>query len=133
MTTATSRKADPDKKIIEARRKLCEERLDIERKLKPEYDRIDVIDSELKGAAVLVGESFRETIAGKGSVSVAPPHGAKFNGDLPVVQTEAWLGLKKSERNALIKSGLIKVEPDWSKAFGGRVTVKALSVAAASS
>lgn len=131
MTTATSRKADPEPKILERRRELCEQRLDIERRLKPEYDRIDVLDAGLKAIAEQLGDSFREMIPEKGSVSVSPPYGAEFKGDVPVVQTEAWLALKKSERNTLVKSGLIKVEPQWGKAFGGRVTVKALSAAAA--
>ena len=131
MTTATSRKADPDAKIIKRRRELCESRLDIERKLQPDYDRIEVIDAELKQIAGDLGDSFNETIAGKGDVSVSPAYGREFKGDVPVVQTEAWLALKKSERNDLVKRGIIKVQPQWGKAFGGRVSVKALSAAAA--
>ena len=132
MPTVTSRRATPDRKVLERRRKLCEERLDIERKLQPDYDRIEVIHADLKQIANELGESFSEIVAGKGAVDVAPAHAAEFKGDVPQVQTEAWLALKPAEQKTFVKSGLIKVEPQWGKKSNGRVTVKALAASAAS-
>jgi hypothetical protein len=131
MTTVTSRRATPDPKILKRRRELIEERLDIERRLEPDYDRITVIEAELKQMATAEGASFAENVAGKGDVSVAPSHDAEFKGDVPQVQTEAWQALKPSERKAHEKTGLIKVVPQWGKRFSGRVTVKALRISAA--
>jgi hypothetical protein len=130
--TATNRRAKPDAKVLARRKELCEQRLDIERRLKPDYERIEVIDAELKKIATDAGESFAENVFGKGDVSVSPGHDAEFKGKVPQVQIETWDGLKKSDQNALTKSGVIKIVDSWGKRSSGRVTVKALSAAAAS-
>jgi len=57
-------------------------------------------------------------------VQVSPPVAAEFKGNVPVTQTEVWQGLKPSRQEQLIKSGLIKIEPQWGRASGGRVSVK---------
>lgn len=131
MPTVTSRRAAPDAKVLKRRRELCELRLDLDRKLQADNDRIEVVAAELKQIANDADESFSETIAGKGTVDVAPGYAAEFKGNLPQVQTEAWLLLKKSEQNRLIKCGLIKIEPTWGKKSNGRVTVKALPLTGA--
>jgi hypothetical protein len=38
--------------------------------------------------------------------------------------TEAWQALKPAEQRAHVKSGLIRIEPQWGRASSGRVTVK---------
>jgi hypothetical protein len=35
-----------------------------------------------------------------------------------------WQGLKPAKHEQLIKSGLVKIEPQWGRASGGRVSVK---------
>jgi hypothetical protein len=40
------------------------------------------------------------------------------------VQTEVWQALKPAKHEQLIKLGLIKIEPQWGRASGGRVIVK---------
>ena len=126
MATATSRKAAPSAAVSKKRRALAEERLTIERSLTQPYARMAQIDAELKAIATEAGESFKEDFGALGYVSASGAVAAEFKGDVPVVQTENWLGLKAAERKALEKSGLIKVEKQWGKASNGRVTVKVL-------
>ena len=41
-----------------------------------------------------------------------------------MIVTEAWQALKPTEQKAQVKGGLIRIEPQWGRASGGRVTVK---------
>lgn len=126
MTTVTSRRAKPDKKVLATRLALCKELLDIEKKGLVEATRAKVIETELKKIATDANDSFREEIAGLGSVSVAPGHDAENKGDVPQIQTEAWKALKPLEIRRLIKSGLVKIVTQWGQKSYGRVTVKLL-------
>jgi len=123
MATATSRRAPADKKALAARDVLCEELVGIHRRLKDDFARMAEIETALKVAATDAGESFK-VFFGKDWVSASGAVAAEFKGDLPVIQTEAWRGLKPAERKQLEKSGLIKIEPQWGRASSGRVTVK---------
>lgn len=123
MATATSRKAAPDKKVLARRRKVATDLLALHHKLKPDFAKMEALEAELKGIATAAGESFKEQF-GADYVSASGSHAAEFKGDVPVVQSEAWLGLKSSERKRLELSGLIAVEAQWGKASNGRVTVK---------
>lgn len=124
MTTATSRKAAPKKAALAKRRTTAEELLEIHRRLKDDFTEMEGLEAALKTIATEAGESFKEQF-GADYVSAAPAHGAEFKGDVPIVQSEAWLALSPAKRLALVKSGLIKITPQWGKASGGRVTVKA--------
>ena len=130
MATATSRRAPASAKAAKERRELAEERVGLERKVQPDSDRMSAIDASLKKLATEAGQSFTETFPDLGDVKVAPGYAAEFKGDLPVVQTEAWRALTPAERKAHEKSGLIKIEPQWGKASGGRVAVKLFGVRA---
>lgn len=123
--TATTRRAKPSAKVLARRRELAEERLRIERKLKPHYDRIDTVDTELKTIATTAGEAFKEEFSGLGSVAVAPAAAAEFKGEVPQIVTEKWTALSEIERKRLLKSGLVVIERQFGKASHGRVTVKA--------
>jgi hypothetical protein len=129
MVTVTSRRAPAKGKEAAEREKLVKERLEIELKLKKDNDRIAAIDADLKKRATAAGAGFKIELDKLGSVKVDPGHEAEFKGNVPQVQTEAWLALKPGERKAYEKSGLIKVEPQWGKASGGRVTVKLIEAA----
>jgi hypothetical protein len=124
MATATSRRAPAPK--LNERRHIAEERLALERKLGPSYARIAELDTELKEFATEAGASFKENFGSKGYVSASGAVAAEFKGDVPVIQTEAWLKLSEGKRKELIKSGLVVVEPQWGRASSGRVTVKVL-------
>lgn len=128
MATVTSRRAPAKGKEATEREALVKERLEIELKLKKDNDRIDAIDADLKKRATAAGAGFKIDIAKVGSVKVDPGHEAEFKGNVPQVQTEAWLALKPAERKAFEKNGLIAVTPQWGKASGGRVTVKLIEV-----
>ena len=104
MATATSRRAAPDKKVLERRRKLALERLDIERRLEPDNTRIAEIEAELKKIATDAGDSFREQFPDGSYVNVDPGHAAEFKGNVPVIQTEAWLALKPSMMSMMLKA-----------------------------
>lgn len=124
MATATSRRAKPAGKAIAQRIALCKELLEIEKKHTDVFARMKAIETDLKAIANDNNDSFKEDIAGLGSVSVAPAKAAEFKGSLPQIQTEAWLALKAAERKALEKSGLIMIEQVWGSKSYGRVTVK---------
>jgi hypothetical protein len=47
-------------------------------------------------------------------VQVSPPCAAEFKGNVPVLQTEVWQGLKPAKQEKLIESGLISIEPQWA-------------------
>jgi hypothetical protein len=121
----TSRRAKPEPKILAERRELAEERLKIARKRKPDDAKVAKLDARLKQIATWTGASFKE-VFGKDSVSVSGAVDSESKGEQPVLQTEAWLALTELERRRLNKSypGLIKVEQQWGRASGGRVTVK---------
>ena len=70
------------------------------------------------------GPGFKVTLPNGDYVQGAPPCAAEFRRNLPVMQTEALQALKPAEQKQLIKSGLIKIEPQWGRASGGRVSVK---------
>jgi hypothetical protein len=127
MATVTSRRAPAKGKEAALREALAKERLEIERKLKPDFDRIDAIDTDLKKRATDAGAGFKVELAKLGSVKVDPAHSAEFKGNVPMIQTEAWLKLSPAKRETLVKSGLIKVDPQWGKSSSGRVTVKLLA------
>lgn len=126
MTTVTSRRAKPDKKILAERNKLCGELLALNKKLDADFVLMKAIETRLKAIATEGADSFQVDLAGLGSVSVAPAHDAEFKGNVPQVQTEVWLALKPAERKALEKTGVIKIEAQWGKKSHGRVTVKLL-------
>jgi hypothetical protein len=126
MATATSRKAKPDPKLLKRRRAIAEKRLELEIKLGPDYAAIAKLDAELKEIATETGDSYKEDFGERGYVSASGRVEAELKGEVPVVQSEAWLALKEIDRKRLIKSGLVKVEEQWGKASNGRVTVKAL-------
>lgn len=124
MATATSRRAAPAPKVLKERRALAHELLGIHVKLAPQFAQMDVLETKLKAIATAAGDSFEETWADLGKVSVAPGHAAEFKGDVPQVVTEAWQALSPAKRKALVASGVIKIEPQWGKKSSGRVTPK---------
>lgn len=129
MATATSRRAPPSRKVLEQRRELAHELLKINHKHADDYARIAAIEVLLKTVATELGESFKEEFAGEGYVSASGRIEAEFKGNVPQIQTELWLTLPAAERKKLEKSGVVKIEPHWSKASNGRVTVKVLETA----
>lgn len=125
-TTATSRKAAPSKKALEARRKLAAELLTLNRDCGPQFKRMAELEAELKTIATDSGDSFKEDFGALGYVSASGAVASEFKGEVPQIVTEAWLALKAAERKAHVKSGLVKLVKQYSKASNGRVTVKVL-------
>jgi hypothetical protein len=124
MATPTSRRAAPADKLIEERDGLCTELIALEREGQPRVTRVAAIEARLKAIADECGESFRVRLSNGDYVQVSPPVAAEFKGNVPVIQTEAWQGLKPAEQKAHVKSGLVKIEGQWGRASSGRVTVK---------
>lgn len=122
--TATSRRAPPDAKVLKERRALCEERVTIKRQVAPLEARSEAIEARLKVMATDAGESFKEIFGDGSFVSASGATAAEFKGNVPVIQTEAYLALKAAERKDLEKRGIVKIEPQWGRASSGRVTVK---------
>lgn len=126
MATATSRKAAPPKKLLDRRNQLARDLLDLNIKLGPDFVAMAKTEAELKLIATDCGEPFKVDFGGDGYVSASGAVAAEFKGDVPVVQTEAWLRLKAAERKDLEKRGIVVVTPQYGKASNGRVTVKVL-------
>jgi hypothetical protein len=124
MATATSRRAPPADALIEERDALCAELIVLEREGQPSVTRAAAIEARLKQIADERKESFKVTLSNGDYVQVSPPVAAEFKGNVPVVQTEIWQALKPAKHEQLTKLGLIKIEPQWGRASGGRVTVK---------
>ena len=68
---------------------------------------------------------MKVTLSNGDYVQVSPPVAAEFKGNTPVLQTEVWQGLKPANHEQLIKSGRVKIEPQWGRASVRRVSVKA--------
>ena len=106
-----------------ARAELCRELLDIELEHRAMFERMDAIKAQLKQIAGNDGQ-FREVFPGFGHVSVSPAKPKTFKGELPVLVGEAWLALKDTRRDKLIADGLVKIEPQFTGAYYGRVDVE---------
>lgn len=126
MATATTRRAGPDAAALKKRRDAAKKRLDLEITLAKPYARMAELDAQLKDMADAAGGSFKEDFGALGYVSASGPHGAEFKGEVPVIVTEAWEKLSAAKREQLLASGLVAIERQFSKAFNGRVTAKAL-------
>jgi hypothetical protein len=124
MSTPTSRRAAPADKLIEERDGLCAELIALEREGLPRVTRVAAIEARLKQIASERGESFKVTLSNGDFVQVSPPVAAEFKGDVPVLQTEIWKGLKPAKHEQLMKLGLIKIEAQWGRASSGRIVVK---------
>jgi hypothetical protein len=124
MPTPTSRRAPAADALIEERDALCAELIALEREGAPRVTRAAAIEARLKQIADQRGESFKVTLSNGDFVQVSPPVAAEFQGNIPLLQTEVWQGLKPAKHDQLIKLGLIKIEPQWGRASSGRVSVK---------
>jgi hypothetical protein len=125
MPTPTSRRAPAADTLIEERDALCTELIALEREGEPRVTKAAQIEARLKQIAGERGESFRVTLPNGDYVYVSPPVAAEFKGNVPVIVTEAWQALRPAEQKAHVKSGLIRIEPQWGRASSGRVSVKA--------
>lgn len=101
----------------------AEELLDIEVEHRDLFARIDGIKSDLTTLATEAGESFREDFSGKGVVKVSGRKAKEFQGDLPEIDAAAFNALPATERKTLVKQGVVKIVPTWSRAYYGRVSV----------
>lgn len=126
MATVTSRKAQPDNKFLTRRRTLAEELLELNVKHAKTFAEMARLEAELKRIATESGDSFKEDFGARGHVSVAGAVGKEFKGEVPQIVTEAWQQLSAAERKAYLKSGVVRMFEQFSKASNGRVTVKVL-------
>jgi len=126
MATPTSRRAPPPDNLIREREDLCAELITLEHEGQPRETRAAAIEARLKQIAAECGESFKVTLANGDFVRVSPPVAAEFKGNVPAIQTEAWLALgpKDQRRHQKEWPGLISIEPQWGSASSGRVTIK---------
>src|SRR5277367_2793017 len=123
MATPTSRRAPATDALLEERDTLCAELIALEREGAPRVTRAAAIEARLKQIAGEREESFKVTLPNGDYVQVSPPVAAEFKGNVPVLQTEIWQGLKPAKHEQLIKLGLIKIEPQWGRASGGETSV----------
>jgi hypothetical protein len=91
---------------IEERDALCTELIALEREGQTRVTRAAAIEARLKQIADQRGESFKVTLPNGDYVHVSPPCAAEFKGDVPVLQTEVWQGMRPARRESLLKVGL---------------------------
>lgn len=121
---ATAQLVQVEKKVLKKRLELCEELIGIHKKNEAVFARVDAIKAELKTIATDAGANFKETIPGKGTVQVAGEKDGSFKGDFPVLQVEAWKGLKPAQQTKLLETGVVLIESQYSGKYYGAVTVK---------
>jgi hypothetical protein len=125
MSHAATKPAPMSEKRIAAKRlELCTELVGIHKKHETVFARIDEIKAELKTMATDAGANFKETIPGKGTVYVAGEKEGSFKGDFPILQVDAWKGLKSAQQDKLLESGVVKIEAQYGGKYYGAVTVK---------
>jgi hypothetical protein len=124
MATVTSRRAEPNPKIVAEYTALCAERVDIKIARAGDDAREEQIDARLKQIATDLGDSFTVAIPDKGEVKFSGAVAAECKGEQPILQTEFWLAMTAAERRHEVKRGLIKIEPQWGRPSSGRVAVK---------
>lgn len=131
MGEAAAKPTEPSKLTAAAKAKLaatlrarCEFRLDTEIRIADVLAEIDGIDAELKELATQLGYATKEVFLGKGEVSASPRKAKEWKGDLPEIEEAIWNTMTLAERKALVKRGVIKLVPTWSRADNGRVTTK---------
>lgn len=90
------------------------------------FPKMKDLEGQLKGLATDAGHSFKEFFLSKGEVSVSGRKAREFRGNLPEVDPAVFNALPVKERKDLVKRGVVKLEPTWSRADNGRVTVEAL-------
>lgn len=106
------------------RRELAEELLDIHIKHRVDLERAEAIKAELKQIATAAATTFQVVIIGKGKVNVAGAKDERVIGEVPDVDTEAFLKLSPSKRAKLLAGGIVRMVNKIVKAYHGQVTVK---------
>jgi hypothetical protein len=89
------------------------------------FAEIDSIKASLVEIVTKDGEgTAREVFAQLGQVTIAPAKEKEFCGELAEVDPTAFAALSEARRQKLVAEGLIRLVPNWSRAFRGSVTVK---------
>lgn len=117
MTTAADR-------ANAVRRSLAKKLVELRLRHRKVFDDMDGLKASLIANAQKAGDGFRELFEGKGQISVACPKAKEFRGDLPEVDPVAFHALPDAKRQKLIDDGVIKLVPNWSRDFHGRVEIK---------
>lgn len=113
----TANNLEAEKEVLS--KELCE----LRRKYEPHEPRDAEICERLKQIAAMEEEKFKIIVAGEGTVSVSPPKPRRVEGTEPITVVEKFIALPKSEQNALIKKGIIKITEIVKEAYAGRVAV----------
>src|SRR5436853_4754523 len=90
------------------RRTLVEELLDIHIKHRVDLERAEAIKAELKQSATAGGENFQVTILDKGKVTVSGEKAERCIGEVPEVDTEAFLRLTPARRAKVLAGGIVR-------------------------
>jgi hypothetical protein len=106
------------------RRELAEELLDIHIKHRVDLERADAIKAALKQIATEAGATFQVVILDKGKVNVSGEKAERVIGEVPDVDTEAFLSLSPAKRAKLLAGGIVRMVNKIVKAYHGQVTVK---------
>lgn len=105
-----------------SKRDLASKLLALCTRLHLELAMIDGLKGELRKRAADGG--FHEIVPELGSVKVSSGSGPRLRGIMPTLDPVLFLASADTEREQLLKSGLVTMAEDWTKGSSPAVTVK---------
>lgn len=108
---------------LQKRDKLARELIELRRRYAP-YEARDAEICSLLKAEARDGGNFEVVINKVGRIKVSSPREKAMKGLAPEIIVDAFLGLPQMKRDRLIEDGIVKMEPQYSGAYYGAVTVE---------
>jgi|SRR5215467_8524167 len=105
------------------REKLAEELIRLRRVYEPHEARDKEICAELKRLAAGAG-NFEVVIKRKGRIKVSAPKEKAMKGIAPEIVVDKFMALPERERAKLTERGIVRMEPQYTGAYYGAVTVE---------
>jgi len=109
---------------IPDKQNLARELIGLRSKYEPYEARDKEICAELKRLAADGGGNFEVVVKGKGRIKVSKPKPKEMTGPAPEIVVDKFLALPDRKREDLIERGIVKMEPQYSGAYYGAVTVE---------
>ena len=105
------------------REQLAAELIKLRRVYEPYESRDKEICAELKRLAAGAG-NFEVVVRGKGRIKVSAPKDKAMKGTAPEIVVEKFMELPQRERDRMTERGIVKMEPQYTGAYYGAVTVE---------
>lgn len=110
-------------RMATSKEKLAEELIRLRRLYEPHEARDKEICAELKRLAAGDG-NFEVVVSGKGRIKVSAPKDKAMKGIAPEIVIEKFMALPDRQRDRLRELGVVRMEPQYTGAYYGAVTVE---------